>query len=104
MSDKRDEELESLLRARRVTPPNPDLAQRIILKAQQTPQLQSPPFWQAVGDLFGEFHLPRPAYVLPSALILGIVIGLSGAQETSLTPDDSGASIQGFLSADEALL
>lgn len=104
MSDKRDEELESLLRSRPVAPSSPDLAQRIILKAQQTPQLRNPLFWQAVGDLFGEFHLPKPAYVLASALLLGIVIGLSGAQETGMTPDDGSASIQGFLSADEALL
>lgn len=104
MSDKRDEKLESLLRSRRVAPSSPNLAQRIILKAQRTPQLQSPPFWQAVAELFGEFHLPKPAYVLTGALLLGLVIGLGGAQETSLPADDGSASIQGFLSADEALL
>lgn len=104
MSDNRDEKLENLLRSRRIAPMSPDLAQRIILKAQQTPQLKSPPFWQSVRDLFGEFHLPKPAYVLATALALGVVIGLSTPQDTYLAGDDGGTSIQSFLSADETLL
>ena len=104
MSDNRDEKLETLLRSRRIEPASSDLAQRIILKAQQTPQIKTPPFWQSVRDLFGEFHLPKPAYVLASALLLGVVIGFSAPQETNLGADDGGSSIQSFLSADEALL
>jgi hypothetical protein len=104
MIDNRDEKLDNLLRSRRIEPASPDLAQRIILKARQTPQIKTPPFWQSVRDLFGEFHLPKPAYVLASALVLGIVIGLSAPQETTLAVDDSSVSIQGFLSVDEALL
>jgi hypothetical protein len=104
MSDNRDEKLETLLSSRRVAPASPDLAQRIILKARQTPQIKTPPFWQSVRDLFGEFHLPKPAYVLASALVLGVVIGFSAPQNTNLAVDDGGVSIQGFLSADEALL
>jgi len=104
MNDNRDEKLDNLLRSRRIEPASPDLAQRIILKARQTPQIKTPPFWQSVRDLFGEFHLPKPAYVLASALVLGIVIGLSAPQETTLAVDDSSVSIQGFLSVDEALL
>lgn len=104
MSDNRDEKLETLLRSRRVTPARPDLAQRIIFKARQTPQIQTPPFWQSVRDLFGEFHLPKPAYVLASALVFGIVIGFSVPQDTNPAAEDAGASIQSFLSADEALL
>jgi hypothetical protein len=104
MSDNRDEKLETLLRSRRIEPASSDLTQRIILKAQRTPQIKTPPFWQLVRDLFGEFHLPKPAYVLASALVLGVVIGFSAPQETHLAVDDSGVSIQGFLSADEALL
>ena len=104
MSDNRDEKLETLLRSRRVAPASPDLAQRIILKARQTPQIKTPPFWQSVRDLFGEFHLPKPAYVLASALVLGVVIGFSAPQNNNLAVDESGVSIQGFLSADETLL
>ena len=104
MSDNRDEKLETLLRSRRVAPASPDLAQRIILKARQTPQIKTPPFWQSVRDLFGEFHLPKPAYVLASALVLGVVIGFSAPQNNNLAVDESGVSIQGFLSADEPLL
>ena len=104
MSDNRDEKLETLLRSRRVAPASPDLAQRIILKTRQTPQIKTPPFWQSVRDLFGEFHLPKPVYVLASALVLGVVIGFSAPQNNNLAVDEGGVSIQGFLSADEALL
>ena len=104
MNDNRDEKLDNLLRSRRIEPASADLAQRIILKAQQLPQTKTMPLWQSVRELFGEFHLPKPAYVLASALLLGVVIGFSAPQDTNLTADDGGASIQGFLSADEALL
>ena len=104
MSDNRDEKLETLLRSRRLDPADPDLAQRIILKARQMPQTKTAPIWQSVRDLFGEFHLPKPAYVLTSALVLGIVIGFSVPSETNPAAEDASASIQSFLSADEALL
>ena len=103
MIDNQDEKLDNLLRSRRIDPASPDLAQRIILQARQTPQIKTPPFWQSVRELFGEFHLPKPAYVLTSALILGVVIGFSAPQDTNRAADES-AAIQSFLSADEALL
>ena len=104
MSDNLDEKLDNLLRSRRVEPASPDLAQRIILKSRQLPQTRSMPLWQSVRELFGEFHLPQPAYVLAGALLLGIVIGFGTPQATNLTADDGAASVQSFLSADEALL
>ena len=104
MSDNRDEKLDDLLRSRRVEPASPDLAQRIILRAGQRSQSKTVPLWQSVRELFGEFHLPKPAYVLSSALVLGIVIGFSVPQNDSPTVDDAGVSVQSFLSADEALL
>ena len=104
MSDNRDDKLDAMLRSRRLEPASPDLAQRIILQARQTPQIKTPPFWQSVRELFGEFHLPKPAYVLAGALVFGIVIGFSAPQETGPAIDDSGLSVQSFLSADEALL
>ena len=104
MSDNRDDKLDAMLRSRRLEPASPDLAQRIILQARQTPQIKTPLFWQSVRELFGEFHLPKPAYVLAGALVFGIVIGFSAPQETGPAIDDSGLSVQSFLSADEALL
>ena len=62
------------------------------------------PLWQSVRELFGEFRLPQPAYVLASALVFGMVIGFSAPRDTGPAADDSGASVQSFLSADEALL
>jgi hypothetical protein len=104
MNDNRDEKLDNLLRSRRVEPASPDLAQRIIFKARQLPQKQTMPLWQSLRELFGEFHLSKPAYVLTSALLFGIVIGFSAPRDTAPAADDSGASVQSFLSADEALL
>jgi hypothetical protein len=104
MSDNLDEKLDNLLRSRRVEPPSADLAQRIILQVRQLPQTRSMPLWQSVRELFGEFHLPQPAYVLAGALLLGLVIGFGAPENPSLTADDSATSIQSFLSADEALL
>jgi hypothetical protein len=104
MNDNRDEKLDNLLRSRRVEPASPDLAQRIILKARQLPQTKTMPLWQSVRELFGEFHLPKPVYVLAGSLVFGIVIGFSAPQDTGPAADDGGASVQSFLSADEALL
>jgi hypothetical protein len=104
MNDNRDEKLDNLLRSRHIEPASPDLAQRIIFKARQLPQNKAVPLVQWVAQLFSEFHLPKPAYVLASALVLGVVIGFSAPQQRNPAPDDSGASIQSFLSADEALL
>ena len=56
---------------------SPDLAARIILHAQNLPQLQNVSSWQSLRQLFAEFHLPKPAYVLASALVLGMVMGFT---------------------------
>jgi len=104
MNDNRDEKLDNLLRARGVEPASPDLAQRIIFKASELPQNRTVSFWQWLGQICAELHLPKPAYVLAGALILGMVLGLRAPQNPELTTDDSSASIQEFLSADEALL
>jgi len=101
MSDNRDEKIDAMLRARNVEPASQELAQRIILMAQSLPQNKTIPLWQSIKQLCAEFHLPKPAYVLASALILGIVIGFSMPQDNN---DDDMAGLQNILSADEALL
>ena len=104
MTDNRDEKFDNLLRSRHIEPAGSDLAQRIILKARQRPQNNPMPFWQPIRDLFGEFHLPKPEYVLASVLFLGIAIGFTVPADTKLPSDDGSAYVQSFLSADEALL
>jgi len=104
MKDPRDGKLDSLLRSRRVEPASADLAQRIIFKARQLPQNQTVSLWQWIRQLCAELHLPKPGYVLAGALILGLVIGFSAPQNANLAADDGDASVQSFLSADEALL
>ena len=102
MNDKRDDKLDLWLRQRKVTSASSDLAQRIILRAQQVPQIRLVSLWQSIRELCAEFHLPKPAYVLASALAVGLVIGFS-------TPQDNGSgkdvvAAQSFLAVDEAML
>jgi hypothetical protein len=100
MSDRQDDKLDGLLRSRRIEPSNPDLAERIILRAQGLPQNQtiSPGRW--IRQLFAEFHLPRPAYVLASTLILGVIVGFNTPVDT---PTDNPESVQSFYVDEDVL-
>ncbi len=104
MSEMSDEKLEQMLRARRVAPPSADLAGRIILKAQATPQSEALPLGQSLRRLFAEFHLPRPAYVLAGTLLLGFALGFNNPFDK--TPVDRGGSTseQAFLYVEEDTL
>jgi hypothetical protein len=104
MSNKQDEKLEEMLRSRRIESASSDLAQRIILQARQTPQLQPVTLLQWLGALFSELHLRKPAYVLAGTLLLGIVVGLNTPVETSNKDDPAPVNVQSFLYTDEALL
>ena len=81
-----------------------DLASRIILKAQSLPQVQNLSLWNAVRQLFAEFHLPKPGYVLASALVLGMMLGFSTTPENGQTGDASSANAQSYIAGDEGLL
>ena len=96
----KEQTLESMLRARQVEPVSPDLAERIILRAQRLPQNRTPTLTQWVQRLFAEFHLPRPVYVLTGTLIFGFVVGLNTPLYTTADDPDS-VHVQSFLYADE---
>lgn len=106
INDLRDEKLDRLLHARSVEPAGADLARRIILQAQQIPQNKNFSLWQWLRELCFEFHLPKPAYVLASALVFGLVIGFSTPNGSAVSGNDSAAdaSVQSVFSTDEALL
>ena len=104
MSDMKDEKLDAMLKARRFEPASPNLAERIILKAQTIPQNQTISPWQWLRQLFAESHLAKPAYVLAGTLILGFVIGFSAPLGTTGANDTDTAQTQGFLYADEGML
>jgi hypothetical protein len=103
MSDKQDENLDAMLYARRFEPAGRDLAQRIILRSQSLPQNQTLPLIPWLRQLFVEFHLPKPAYVVVSALVLGMIVGFSTPDRTA-SKDEESASVQSFLDADEVPL
>jgi hypothetical protein len=100
MRDDRDQKLDTMLQSRRVEPASPDLADRIVLKAQSIRQTRTVTLAQWVRGVFAEFHLPRPAYVLACTLILGFLLGLYTPVETT-TDDTDAVQIQSFLYADE---
>ena len=100
MSDKQDDKLDAMLRSRRLEAASSDLEQRIILRAQSLPQNRTTSPWQWIRQLFAEFHLPKPAYVVASALIIGIIVGAS-TPDTTVPRDEESASVQSFLYADE---
>ncbi len=104
MSDKQDEKLERLLRSRRIELASPDLAQRILLQSRQIPQVEPMTIAQWLSGLFKEFHLPKPAYVLAGALLMGMVVGVNTPPEAPTNNDAASVKIQSFLYADEALL
>jgi hypothetical protein len=104
MSEYRDEKLERLLRARRDAPASPDLASQIILKAQSMPQAGTISLWQTVRQIFAEFHLPKPGYVLAGALVLGITLGFSTAPDNGPTTDGGVETAQSYLAGDEGWL
>lgn len=104
MTDHRDQKIDRLLRARRVEPASGDLPQRIIMKARGLPQTPYLSLWDSLRQLFAEFHLPKPAYVLAGALALGMVIGFSAPQQSTLVAEDNSASVYTLLTGDETLL
>ena len=102
--DQKEQKLEVMLQSRRFEPASPDLAERIVRKAQLLPQHQAVFLSQWVKELFSDFHLPRPAYVLVSTLIFGFVVGFTIPQYTPSTDDADSMPVQSFLYADEDML
>ena len=103
MSDKQDEKLDAMLRARRVESASPRSGAAHYPKAQSLPQNQTLPLMPWLRQLFAEFHLPKPAYVVVSALVLGMIVGFSTPDRTA-SKDEESASVQSFLYADEVPL
>jgi hypothetical protein len=103
MATDQDEKIDEMLKARRIQSASPDLAQRIILKAQMTPQLQVFSLARWIKQTFAELHLPNPAYVLAGTLMMGFVLGLNVPSDT---PIENAEAVQAlsFLDPDEGLL
>jgi hypothetical protein len=104
MSDSQDEKLEAMLKSRRFETASSNLAERIILKAQDIPQRHPFPLMPWLMQLFAELHLPRPAYVLAGTLILGFVLGFNAPLHVTTADDIDTDQVQSFLYADEDVL
>jgi hypothetical protein len=103
MAPDEDKILDEMLNARRIRPANPDLAQRIILKAQMTPQIQVFSLARWIKQTFAELHLPNPAYVLAGTLMMGFVLGLNFPSDT-VTDNADAVQALSFVDPDEGLL
>jgi hypothetical protein len=103
MATHQDQKIDEMLKARRIQAASPDLAQRIILKAQLTPQVQVFSFGRWIKQTFAELHLPNPAYVLAGTLMMGFVLGLSIPSDP-VTDNPDGLQVQSFLDSDEGIL
>ncbi len=104
IQNQKDQKLEALLRSRRFEPARPDLASRIVLKAQGIRQNQTVSLTWWMKQLFAEFSLPRPAYVLVGTLIFGAVVGFNRPLDPPSVDETDPIYVQSFLYADEGLL
>ena len=98
-----EEKIDEMLKTRRMQAANPDLAQRIILKAQITPRMQAFSLGGWIKQTFAELHLPNPVYVLAGTLMMGFVLGWSLPSD-SVTDSTEGFQMQSFLESDEGIL
>jgi hypothetical protein len=103
MATHQEEEIDEMLKARRIQSASPDLAQRIILKAQMTPQIHVFSLTRWIKQTFAELHLPNPAYVLAGMLTMGFVLGVNIPSETATENTDPVQALS-FLDPDEGLL
>jgi hypothetical protein len=103
MATNPDEKIDELLNARRTQAASPDLARRIILKAQATPQIRPFSLGGWIKQSFSELHLPKPGYVLAGSLIVGFVLGFNIPSEAPFDNSDN-AQVQSFLDSDEGIL
>ena len=102
MATHEDEKLDEMLKARRIQAASPDLAHQIILKAQNTPQIQVFSLRRWLRETFAELHLPNPAYVLAGTLIMGFVVGFNVPSETATDNADAVQALS-FLDPDEGI-
>ena len=103
MAPEQDKKIDEMLNTRRIQPASPDLAQRIILKAQMTPQIQVFSLARWIKQTFAELHLPNPAYVLAGTLMIGFVFGLNFPSDT-VTDNADAVQVLSFVDPDEGLL
>ena len=103
MTIHQEEKIDEMLKARGVQAASPDLAQRIILKAQMTPQVQIFSFGRWIKQTFAELHLPNPAYVLAGTLMMGFVLGLNVPSDTAPENAETVQALS-FLDPDEGFL
>jgi hypothetical protein len=100
-TDRGSERLEAMLRSRSFVPASPDLAERIVRAAQLTRHGPALSLGQWVQQLFAEYRLPEPVYVMAGTLLLGFVVGLSAPLLIDSREDAEPMQLQSFLYGEE---
>ena len=82
-------QFEMQLRTRHMEPPSHGFSERIIQAAARTQRAVSFNLYAWLQDVFAEYMLPRPAFVFPAVLLIGMCIGVttldgSSANNTAL--------------------
>lgn len=91
-----DKKLEQYLHLSKIPDPNPSLQQRIILAARsRKPQN----IMENILNIFQEFLIPKPQYVIALSLIIGVTIGIN----VSVNGDNNEDQINEFLYLSEEI-
>lgn len=77
-----EEELKTLL-AMDIPEPSKNFAERIILAAHGAPQQRPVNLWNYIREAFAECFVPKPAFVLASMLVLGLVFGFNSMEQST---------------------
>lgn len=98
-------QMEHWLHSRLMEEPTHDLAERIIACSRDIPQSSPAGFRRWLEKLFNDLHLPSPAYVFASALVIGILagVGIPSASDTDVADMDL-FSTQGFIYIQDDIL
>ncbi len=86
--------LDNFLRARPLPPPSQNLTARILAAVWRS-AVEPMSVGQWLGELFADFMLPKPAYVLSGLLVAGFVAGFTITP--MMTADDAAGNPQMIL-------
>lgn len=104
-----DDNFDNFLRTRSFTPARQDLASYILRNAQMVDPKKRLSVFDILRNIFREFNLPEPAYVLSFLLLLGFLTGIglqSLHQKDNYNSYDiyNTVTIQNYLHAGENVL
>ncbi len=99
-----DSKFNKLLEQRRSPPGCDYLAQRIINVAARIPQQHRPGLLSWIKQLFADYAVPRPVYLLASILLIGFFTGFWLPSTEPSKPGIYSSELEEFLYEDEVTI